>query len=198
MATEKQELIQLAVELANRVGKEYSGRWCFFAGFAFVLNGVEKRTYDIDVVTKDQETYQHIKELPQQMGLRLAATTKDFSSFRVIRGGRSSARELTLDLLCITSEYLKPLKGMWTKLEDKQVEGTSLPVLLPIYLILLKILVNSHRQAGDRKKEQDFVDIRQLMAKRRITASQIKKESADQGLVDITCIFLDKLKSKKT
>jgi hypothetical protein len=198
MATEKHELTQLAVKLANSVEKKYSGRWCFFAGFAFMLNGVEKRTYDIDVVTKDQETYQYTTKLLQQMGLRLAATTKDFSSFRVIRVGRSSAKELTLDLLCVTSEYLKPLKGMWTKLEDKQVEGTSLPVLLPIYLILLKILVNSHRQAGDRKKEQDFVDIRQLMAKRRITASQIMKESADQGLVGMTRKFLDKLKSKKT
>ncbi len=198
IATEEQELIQLAIKLSTNVEKEYSGRWCFFAGFAYVLNGVEKKTYDIDVLRKDQETYHYMTRLLHQMGLTLEATTNDFSTFRVGKVGRSSARELTLDLLCMTNEYVKPLRGMWTKLEKKQVVGTSLPVLRPIYLILLKILVNSHRQAGDRKKEQDFVDIRQLMAKRGITTAQIMKESVDQGLGDITREFLDKLKSMKT
>jgi hypothetical protein len=197
MQTDKQKLSQLARKLATSVTGDYDGRWCFFAGFAFVLNGVEKKTYDIDVLTRDQETYQYMTALLHQLGLRLMAATSDFSSFKIDPASQSATKDLTLDLLCITSQWLKPLGGMWTKLESKKVEGTLLPVLRPIYLILLKILVNSHRQPGDKKKEQDFRDVQQLMAKRRITDTQMIKEGVNQGLEDLTRKFLDKLKSMK-
>lgn len=193
LQTEKHALTQLARKLASNVTKDYDGRWCFFAGFAFVLNGVEKNTHDIDVLTKDQVTYQYFLKLLRQLGLQLVSSTSDFSTFKIGAASKSTTTDLSLDLLCITSQVLKQLEGMWTKLEIKNVEGTPLPILLPTYLILLKIVVNSHRQAEDRKKKQDLLDVKRLMSIRGITRVRLLKEATAQGLQDITRKFLEAL-----
>ncbi len=197
MLTDKRELTQLARKLATNIREDYDGRWCFFAGFAFLLNGVEKNTNDLDVLTKDEVTYQYIFNLLKQLGLQLVSSAGDFSSFKVGAASESYANTLTLDLLCITSQFLKPLEGMWTDFDMKDVSGTSLPIPKPIYLILLKILVNSHRQPEDKKRERDFYDVQQLMAKRGITSAQLVKEGSNQGLESLTRKFVDKLKSFK-
>jgi hypothetical protein len=198
MVAQREELVQIAKKLAASVGVEYRGHWCFFAGFAFLLNGVEKKTYDIDVLTKDQQTYVHMTEVLQRIGMKRAAATENYSSFKTAESGSVAAKELTLDLLCISSEWLKPLKELWTKLEEKKIDSLTFPLASPIHLILLKILVNSHRQAGDRKKEQDPVDVWQLMSIRGITPEQVKEEATRQGLEGITTMFLDKLKAAHT
>jgi hypothetical protein len=198
MAVQRELLVQMAKKLAASVGVEYRGHWCFFAGFAFLLNGVEKKTYDIDVLTKDLETYRHMTEVLQQIGMKLAAATENYSSFKTAEPSSVTAKELTLDLLCTGSELLKPLKELWTKLEEKKIDSFTLPLASPIHLILLKILVNSHRQAGDRKKEQDLVDVWRLMSIRGITPEQVKEEATRQGLEGITTTFLDKLKAAHT
>jgi hypothetical protein len=194
-STERDRLFQVAMKLSATAGEEYKGRWCFFAGFAFVLYGVEKRTYDIDVLTEDQETYQHITSVLQKIGMKLAAETKNFSSFKIFASDLVNAEELTLDLLCISSEWLKPLKGLWEALEEKEIDRSTLPVASPVHLILLKVLVNSHRQPGDKKKQQDLVDVRQLMSIRGITPEQVGDEAKRQELEDVTREFLDKLKA---
>jgi hypothetical protein len=190
LQTEKQALTQLARKLAINILKDYDGRWCFFAGFAFILNGVEKTTSDIDVLTKDQVTYQYILNLLQQLGLKLVSSTSDFASFEANAMSQSAVRGLTLDLLCITSPWLKQLEGIWTQLETKKVQGTPLPIPGPVFLILLKILVNSHRQSGDRKKKQDLIDVEHLMSLRGVTSEQILKEGTAQGLQDVLRRFL--------
>lgn len=198
MAAQREELVQMAKKLAASVGAEYRGHWCFFAGFAFVLNGVAKKTYDIDVLTKDQQTYLHMADVLQQIGMKRAAATENYSSFKTAESGSMADKEVTLDLLCISSEWLKPLKELWTKLEEKKIDSFTFPLASPIHLILLKILVNYRRQPGDNKKEQDLVDVRQLMSIRRITPEQVREEAIRQGLGGITTTFLDKLKAAHT
>jgi hypothetical protein len=194
---ENQVLAELARRLASSVQNDYRGRWCFFAGFAFMLNGVKKKTRDIDVLTKDKAAYEHIFGLLQQMGFHLVSGTSDFSSFKVSSVDQASTTDLGLDLLCMTNPLLRNLDGIWTELEIKNVKGIPLPVLRPTYLILLKILVNSHRQPEDKKKEQDFYDVKRLMAKKRITSAQLTKEGKNLGLESLTREFLDELKSMK-
>jgi hypothetical protein len=111
---------------------------------------------------------------------------------------QGSAADLGLDLLCMTNPLLRNLDEIWTELEIKIVKRTPLPILRPIYLILLKILVNYHRQPEDKKREQDLYDVKRLMAKKRITSAQLTKEGKNIGLEDLTREFLDKLKSMKT
>jgi hypothetical protein len=195
--TDKQALTDLAMKLASNVSSGYSGRWCFFAGFAYILNGVEKNTHDIDVLTKDNAAYEHMLSLLPHLGFQLVSATNDFSSFKAGVSDQVTATNLGLDLLCITNPLLRNLGGMWTELEIKKVKGAQLPIPQPMYLILLKIIVNSQRQLGDKKREQDFYDVQQLMSKKRITSAQLIKEAKNQGLEDLTRKFLDKLKSMK-
>jgi hypothetical protein len=193
LQTDKRALTRLAGKLANNVPKDYKGRWCFFAGFAFVLNGVEKNTYDIDVLAKDRSAYKFIFSLLPQLGLELVSSTSDFSTFKVGTVDPRSKKDLTLDLLCVTGKWLKPLKGMWTSLEEKKIDDSTLPVASPVHLILLKMLVNSHRPSSDRKKKQDMVDVRQLMFIRGITAEEVSDEARIQGIKDIADEFLERL-----
>jgi ribosomal-protein-alanine N-acetyltransferase len=193
MPTEKQELIQLARKIATSVTKDYNGRWCFFAGFAFMLNGVEKETHDIDLLTKDGGAYGYFTDLLQGLGLRLVAATEGYSSFRTAVADQEYSRELTLDLLSIDSELLKPMRNMWSKLEKIRVGEIFVPVAHPIHLILLKMLVNSRRQSGDRKKEQDFLDVKRVMSIRCITPQQVMKEAAIQGMEDTADKFLERM-----
>lgn len=158
-----------------------------------MLNGVEKETIDIDLITKDQKTYRHMINLIQKLGMQLRTSTENYSTFKTASEAQDVPMGLTVDLLFVTSKWLKDLKGMWTKLECKRVGNSSLPVLDPIHLILLKILVHSHRKAGDKKKERDKVDVRQLMSKRKITRQMIIDEALGQGLEDLTRKFLQKL-----
>jgi len=193
--SEVQTLTELARKMSSRVHSDYSGRWCFFAGFAFILNGVKKRTRDIDVLTKDKAAYEHLIDIIQGIGFQLVSRTSDFSSFKMSAVDQGPSADLGLDLLCMTNPLLRNLDGIWVELETKSAKGTPLPILRPIYLILLKILVNSHRQPEDKKSEQDLYDVKRLMARKRITSTQLIKEGKSQGLEDITQKFLDKLKS---
>ena len=160
-----------------------------------MLNGVEKVTYDVDVLTRDHKTFQHITDVLHQIGMKPIAATEGFSSFIIDSLDQDDIKKLTLDLLCIRSELLRPLKGVWTTLEEKRIDGSTLPVASPVHLILLKVLVNSRRQAGDKKIEQDLVDVRQLMSIRDITPERVKDEARRQGLVEETTRFLNKLKA---
>jgi hypothetical protein len=195
MQAEKDKLIELAERISVSTGEAFKSRWCFFAGFAFLLNGVEKVTNDIDLLAKDEETFQHVTKVLLKLGMKSIATTKSFTSFKVVAPALDKAMELTLDLLCISSELLAPLKDMWETLEAKRIGGFTLPLPSPIYLILLKILVNSHRQQGDKKKQQDLVDVRQLMSIRGLTPKQVRNEAKRQGLDEVTEEFLSRLKT---
>jgi hypothetical protein len=196
--TERQALTELARRLASNVQNDYRGRWCFFAGLGFILNGVKKKSRDIDVLTKDKAAYEHMIGIFQKMRFQLVSGTSDFSSFKMGAVDQGSAMDLGLDLLCMTNPLLRNLDAIWTELEIKKLKGIPLPVLRPIYLILLKILVNSHRQPEDKKIEQDFYDVKRLMAKKRITSAQLTKEGKNLGLEGLTQEFLGKLKFVKT
>jgi hypothetical protein len=193
MTNEKEGLFQFAAKLTSTVPKKYKGRWCFFAGFAYLLNGVQKETIDIDVLTKDQETYRKMIDLMQVLGMQLGASTENYSTFKTVVVTQTEPAGLTVDLLLLTSKWLKDLKGVWTRLEYKKFGASSLPVLSPIHLILLKILVNSRRSAGDKKKERDFIDVRQLILERRVSRESIISEAVHQGLEELTRDFLDKV-----
>ncbi|WXG43800.1 MAG: GNAT family N-acetyltransferase [Promethearchaeati archaeon SRVP18_Atabeyarchaeia-1] len=193
MVTIREELMGLAARIASSAEEEYDGHWCLFAGFAFVLNGVEKKTYDIDLLTKDVGAYRYLTGLLQKLGLRLMTATEGYSSFRAAVTDREHSQQLTLDLLSIDSEWLKPLKNMWSKLEKIRVGEIPIPVAHPIHLILLKMLVNSRRQSGDRKKEQDLVDVKRIMAIRSITTPQVMKEASIQDMEDTATKFLERL-----
>jgi len=194
MVSGKEKLFQFAEKLVSMVPDKYMGRWCFFAGFAYLLNGVQKETIDIDILTKDQETYRHMIGLIQRLGMQLGTSTENYSTFKANAGAQGVPKGLTMDLLLITSEWLKDLSGMWIQLEYKRVGVSSLPVLSPLHLILLKILVNSHRKAGDKKRERDFIDVRQLMLKRNVSPDKVIEEAISQGLGDLTRKFLEKVK----
>ena len=196
--TEVHALTELARKISSGVHSDYNGRWCFFAGLAFILNGVKKKTHDIDVLTKDKAAYEHVTDVFQKIGFKLVSETSDFSSFKIGGGDRDPTMDLGLDLLCMTNPLLRNLDGIWTELEIKSVKGTPLPVLRPIYLILLKILVNAHRQPEDKKREQDLYDVKRLMAKKKITSAHLIKEGKSLGIEDTTLKFLEKLKSIKT
>jgi hypothetical protein len=193
-----QLLTELASKIASNVHDDYRGRWCFFAGFAFILNGVKKKTRDIDILTKDKAAYEHLSDIIRQIGFQLVSGTSDFSTFKMLAVDQGSAADVGLDLLCMTNPLLRNLNGIWIELESKSVKSVMLPTLRPIYLILLKILVNSHRQPEDKKREQDLYDVKRLMAKKRITSAKLIGEARNQGLDNITQEFLNKLKSIKT
>nr|MDO8099479.1 hypothetical protein [Candidatus Njordarchaeota archaeon] len=194
MVSGKEEFFQFAEKLVSKVPDKYMGRWCFFAGFGYLLNGVQKETIDIDVLTKDQETYRKMIDLIQGLGIQLITSTENYSTFKASTGAEGVPKGLTIDLLLITSEWLKDLRGMWTQLEYKRVGTSSLPVLSPLHLILLKILINSHRKDGDKKRKRDFIDVRQLMLKRSLSPDNVIEEAISQGLGDLTRKFLEKAK----
>lgn len=194
LTNEREILIQFAEKLISNIADQWRGHWCFFAGFAFLLNGVEKKTYDIDVLAKDKETYQHIGNIVRDMGMHSKNASEIFSSFLARSSGKGSSKELSLDLLLISDEWARHFSDMWTDLEFKQLGNFKFPVPKPIDLILLKIIVNANRKLGDEKKERDLVDVQQLMLKRRIVRQQIVEEATNRGLEDITLRFLGKLK----
>jgi len=194
LANETETLVHFAEKLISNIADQWRGRWCFFAGFAFLLNGIEKRTHDIDVLAKDRETYQHIGNIVRGMGMHSKNASEVFSSYLARSSGKGSSKELSLDLLLISDEWARHFSDMWTDLEFKQLGDFKFPVPKPINLILLKIIVNANRKPDDEKKERDLVDVQELMLKRRIVNKQIVKEATLRGLENITLRFLGKLK----
>jgi len=160
-------LLRLGGEIATGMSETYDGRWCFIAGFAYILHGVEKRTNDLDILTKDTECTERLLYVLKRLGFKECKRENHLIQYIYPES------ETTADIIEGRLWEFIPPDPFWNDLILLNHTGKELPTPTLLDLIVLKAIVYYGRKHDDPKKERDLKDVRSLASIKNLSGDSI-------------------------
>jgi len=164
-------LTRLGVYIASEMPEKLKGEWCFFAGFAFIIHGVGKKTNDIDILTKSNDQAEALSKILDKKGLFPSGRMENVASFV------DPVSKLSVDIVnaCVGRFVSRGL--FWRNVEWVNINNVKLPTASKIDLIILKAITFHMRKENDPKKTTDVNDVKGLIAKYKISYGDILKQA---------------------
>jgi len=166
-----EDLTRLGVYIASEMPEKLKGEWCFFAGFAFIIHGVGKKTNDIDILTKSNEQAEMLSEILDKKGLLPSGQVENVASFV------DPVSKLSVDIVNACVGRFVPLGLFWRDVEWVKINNVKLPTASKIDLIILKAITFHMRKENDPKKTTDVKDVKELIEKYKISYDDVLKQA---------------------
>jgi cytidine deaminase len=150
----RKRLMDVASDIVMSIPCQYNDRWCFIAGFSFLLHGVRKITSDIDILVKDKETSDEIVRV--LVGLNFQSKKKEVEKgFETLfHDGYSISVDVLVN--CI-QDFMIP-ERLWKSLFQVPHCGLKFPTPSLVDMIILKAVTYHLRNQDDPKKVGDLKD----------------------------------------
>ena len=160
-------LTRLGVYIASEMPEKMKGEWCFFAGFAFIIHGLGKKTNDIDILTKSNAQAEALSTVLDQKGLLPSGRMENVASFL------DPVSKLSVDIVNACVGRFVPRGLFWRNIEWVKIDNVKLPTASKIDLIILKAITFHMRKENDPKKTTDVNDAKELIARYKISYDDV-------------------------
>lgn len=155
----KKEMLLKSIgkRIATNMPNTFNKSWCFFAGFAFILHGVERETNDMDILVKNSKCRDK--------------TVKVIKDLNFIEKGNSYKithfinQKLDVSIDIIPNQVLFTPESFWNNLFFVKYNGVDLPTPSKLDMILLKVTIYNGRAKSDIKRQNDLFDVNSLIKK---------------------------------
>jgi len=164
-------LRRLGVYIASEMPEKMKGEWCFFAGFAFIIHSVGKKTNDIDILTKSNDQAEALSKILDKKGLLPSGRVENVASFV------DPVSKLSVDIVNACVARFVPRGLFWRNVEWVKVDNVKLPTASKIDLIILKAITFHMRKENDPKKATDVNDVKELIARYKISYDDVLKQA---------------------
>jgi len=166
-----ERLTRLGVYIASEMHEKMKGEWCFFAGFAFIIHGVGKKTNDIDILAKGNEQAEVLSKILDKKGLFPSGRMENVASFV------DPVSKISVDIVNACVGRFVPRDLFWRDVEWVMIDNVKLPTASKIDLIILKAITFHMRKENDSKKTTDVNDVKELIARYKISYGDVLKQA---------------------
>jgi len=164
-------LTRLGVYIVSEMPEKMKGKWCFFAGFAFIIHGVGKKTNDIDILAKSNEQTEILSVILDKKGLFRSGRVENVASFV------DPVSKLSVDIVNAYLGKFVPRGLFWRNIEWVKIDNLKLPTASKIDLIILKAITFHMRKENDPKKTTDVKDVKELITIYKISYDDVLKQA---------------------
>lgn len=144
-------------QIATNMPNTFNKSWCFFAGFAFILHGVERETNDIDILVKNSKCRDKIVNIIKDLNFIVKGTSYSITSY--------INQKLDVSIDIIPNQVLFTPESFWDNLFFVKYNGVDLPTPSKLDMILLKVIIYNERAKSDIKRQNDLFDVNSFIKK---------------------------------
>ena len=156
----KKEMLLKSIgkQIATNMPNTFNKCWCFFAGFAFILHGVERETNDIDILVKNSKSRDKIVKVIKDLNFIEKGTSYNITNYI------NQKLDVSIDIILNQVLFTTP-ESFWDNLYFVKYNGADLPTPSKLDMILLKVIIYNGRAKSDIKRQNDLFDVNSLIKK---------------------------------
>jgi len=178
-------LMQTGALIASGMPATCNRRWCFIAGFAYILHGVQKDTNDLDILTRDPQCNEQLLSVIHELGFQERQRGEDITQYINPRS------ETTADIMTNHVWEFAPKRLFWDALIFIDYAQTRLPTPSLADMVILKAVVYHRRDPSNLKRQLDLRDVRSLVNRKLLSRASILARARLHNLQDSVRDFLD-------